>query len=121
LSGISRPELVARLAEVSHLTYVRQKNRDHGVPLQELSLEVTDHDRERAEDTVAELERLGVYPASGSAEPKATGSATGPASSEPGSEGHERAEASPPPTPEQQGKPVTDLWGRPLGSRRRRR
>jgi hypothetical protein len=45
---ISRDELVRRLAEVSHLTYVRQKNRDHGVPLSELSLQVTDHDRERA-------------------------------------------------------------------------
>ena len=42
---------------------MRQKNRDQGVPLDKLGVEVTDHDRERAEDTVAELERLGVYSA----------------------------------------------------------
>ncbi len=108
---MSRDELVRRLAEVSHLTDVRQKNRDHGVPLSELSLEVTDHDRERAEDTVAELERLGVYRESG----------VGP----------QRADPEPPPvaeptpseapasdSPRQQ---VTDLWGNPLASRRLRR
>lgn len=42
---------------------MRQKNRDQGVPLDKLGAEVTEHDRERAEDTVAELERLGVYSA----------------------------------------------------------
>ena len=55
-----RQELVRRLAEVSHDTWRRQKHRDHGVPLEELGLEVTDHDLERAEDTVKELERLGL-------------------------------------------------------------
>jgi hypothetical protein len=109
--SISRDELVRRLAEVSHLTYVRQKNRDHGVPLSELSLEVTDHDRERAEDTVAELERLGVYRRSwAGAQPaeRAPTQVTEPTPSE----------APATQSPRQQ---VTDLWGNPLSSRRRRR
>jgi hypothetical protein len=114
--SIPRDELVRRLAEVSHLSYVRQKNRDHGVPLSELSLEVTDHDRERAEDVVAELERLGVYRESG----------VGPSAAQ-------REEAGRPVEPEvepvadeadpgeKRRQPVTDLWGNPLGSRRRKR
>ena len=57
---MTRMELVRRLAEVSHATWLRQKHRDHGVPLEELDPEVTEHDRERAEDTVRELERLGL-------------------------------------------------------------
>ena len=115
MPGVSRAELVARLAEVSHLTYVRQKNRDHGVPLSELSLAVTDHDRERAEDTVAELERLGVYRgAQVAAEPAAR---IEPAPEPP--------EPQPPVDPEPgrsklTGEPVTDIWGQPLSSRRRR-
>jgi len=60
---VPRDELVDRLAAVSHRTWMRQKHRDQGVPLDELGTDVTDHDRERAEDTVAELERLGLYPA----------------------------------------------------------
>ena len=56
----SRDQLIERLAEVSHTTWRRQKHRDHGVPLEELGAAVTDHDRERALDTVVELERLGV-------------------------------------------------------------
>ena len=55
-----RADLVRRLAEISHLTWRRQKHRDHGVPLEELGVEVTDHDLERAEDTVQELQRLGL-------------------------------------------------------------
>ena len=58
---ISRDELIERLAEVSHGTWMRQKHRDQGVPVEELATAVSEHDRERAEDTVAELERLGVY------------------------------------------------------------
>lgn len=58
---ISRDELVERLAEVSHRSWMRQKHRDQGVPVEQLTPEVSEHDRERAEDTVAELERLGVY------------------------------------------------------------
>ena len=40
---------------------MRQKHRDQGVPLEEIPTAVTDHDLERAEDAVAELERLGLY------------------------------------------------------------
>ena len=58
---ISRDELVRRLAAVSHKTWMRQKHRDQGVPLEEIPTAVTDHDLERAEDAVAELERLGLY------------------------------------------------------------
>ena len=57
---IDRDELVRRLAEVSHATWMRQAHRDKGIPLEELAAEVTDHNLERAEDTVRELERLGV-------------------------------------------------------------
>jgi hypothetical protein len=59
---IARDELVRRLAAVSHETWMRQKHRDQGVALEELSSEVTDDDLERAEDAVMELERLGLYP-----------------------------------------------------------
>jgi hypothetical protein len=58
---LSRDELVRRLAAVSHKTWMRQKHRDQGVPLEEIPTAVTDHDLERAEDAVAELERLGLY------------------------------------------------------------
>jgi hypothetical protein len=57
---VTREELVERLADVSHTTWMRQKSRDQGVPYEELDQTVTGHDRQRAEDTVAELERLGV-------------------------------------------------------------
>jgi hypothetical protein len=111
-----RAELVARLAEVSHLTYVRQKNRDHGVPLSELSLGVTAHDRERAEDTVAELERLGVYREDVLAAEQAERVEPAPQPSE---------EPEPPLAPDEgrsklTGEPVTDIWGRPLSKRRQR-
>jgi hypothetical protein len=59
---ISRDELVRRLAVVSHETWMRQKHRDQGVRLERIPSDVTDHDIERAEDAVAELERLGLYP-----------------------------------------------------------
>ncbi len=104
--SINRDELVKRLAEVSHLSYVRQKNRDQGVPLEELTLDVTDHDRERAEDIIAELERLGVFQES--ALPR-----------EP--EHHEPPEAAAPPAPESKRQPLTDLWGNPITGRRGRR
>lgn len=114
MSAIPREELVRRLAEVSHLSYVRQKNRDQGVPLDELSLEVTDHDRERAEDAVAELERLGVYrtPADQASEDRELGTDDPP-----------RPPASEPPPPPERGRrrePVTDIWGTPLSERARR-
>ncbi len=93
---------------MSHLTYVRQKNRDHGVPLEELTLDVTDHDRERAEDTVAELERLGVYQESG-----------------PGQEPQDLESPEPPevgasPRRESKRQPLTDIWGNPITKRRGR-
>jgi hypothetical protein len=56
---ISRDELVGRFAAVSHETWMRQKHRDHGVPVERILSDMTDHDVERAEDAVAELERLG--------------------------------------------------------------
>jgi hypothetical protein len=59
---ISRSELVERLAAVSHESWMRQKHRDQGFPLDQLEPNVTDHDRERAEDAVAELERLRLFP-----------------------------------------------------------
>jgi hypothetical protein len=61
MTNITREELVERLAAVSHRTWMRQKHRDQGVPVDELGSEVTEHDRERAEDTVAELEVLGLF------------------------------------------------------------
>jgi len=62
---ISRDELVRRLAAVSHETWMRQKHRDQGLALEEIPSDVTNHDVEPAEDTVAELERLGLYPPPG--------------------------------------------------------
>jgi hypothetical protein len=59
---LTRDELVRRLAEVSHKTWIRQKVRDQGASEAVLSLDVHEHDLERAEDTVQELERLGVWP-----------------------------------------------------------
>jgi hypothetical protein len=93
---------------VSHLTYVRQKSRDHGVPLEDLTLEVTDHDRERAEDTVAELERLGVYrePSLGQQPDD--------------SDRSERPDTVASPPKQWKRQPVTDLWGNPITKRRRR-
>ena len=59
---ITRNELVKRLAEVSHETWIRQKVRDQGAREADLSAEVHEHDLERAETTVQELERLGLWP-----------------------------------------------------------
>ena len=57
---MTEESLVQRLAEISHDSWRRQKHRDHGVPLEDLGTEVTDHDVERAQDAVKELQRLGV-------------------------------------------------------------
>ena len=57
---MTEESLVQRLAEISHVTWRRQKHRDHGVPLEDLGTEVTDHDVERAQDAVQELQKLGV-------------------------------------------------------------
>jgi hypothetical protein len=59
---LTREQLVTRLAEVSHQTYIRQAVRDKGRDEADFSIDVTDHDLERAEDTVQELERLGIWP-----------------------------------------------------------
>jgi hypothetical protein len=59
---LTRDELVRRLAEVSHKTWIKQKVRDQGAREADLSVEVAEHDVERAEDTVQELERLGIWP-----------------------------------------------------------
>jgi hypothetical protein len=59
---ITREELVRRLAEVSHKSWIKQKVRDYGAVEPDLSTEVHEHDLERAEDTVRELERLGIWP-----------------------------------------------------------
>jgi hypothetical protein len=58
----SRDQLVHRLAEVSHKTWMAQKSRDHALDSDSLPSEVTDHDIERAEDIVEELKRLGILP-----------------------------------------------------------
>ena len=55
----TREHLVARLAEVSHETWMRQAERNKG--LRDLDPAIHPHDWERAEDTVRELERLGVF------------------------------------------------------------
>ena len=57
---MTEESLVQRLAEISHDSWRRQKHRDHGVPLEDLGTEVTDHDVERAQDAVKELQKLGV-------------------------------------------------------------
>jgi hypothetical protein len=59
---LTRDELVRRLAEVSHKIWIKQKVRDQGAREADLSVEVAEHDVERAEDTVQELERLGIWP-----------------------------------------------------------
>lgn len=59
---LTREALVRRLAEVSHKSWIKQKVRDYGAVESELSTQVHEHDLERAEDTVQELERLGVWP-----------------------------------------------------------
>jgi len=59
---LTREELVRRLAEVSHRSWIKQKVRDYGAVESDLSTEVHEHDLERAEDTVQELERLDLWP-----------------------------------------------------------
>jgi hypothetical protein len=53
-------ELVSLLAEVSHFTWMRQAARDKGCRYEALDPAPTEDDRERAEDIVAELERIGL-------------------------------------------------------------
>lgn len=58
---VARKELLEALARVSHETWRQQAHRDKGIAWEDLPEEVTDHDRERAEHTLRELERLGVW------------------------------------------------------------
>ena len=53
-------DLACLLAEVSHFTWMRQAARDKGLCYTQLDPTPTDHDRERAEETIAELERIGL-------------------------------------------------------------
>lgn len=55
---MTRAELVERLAEISHETYLRHRV-EAGDRLEDLSPGVHPHDQERAEEIVAELERIG--------------------------------------------------------------
>jgi hypothetical protein len=59
---LTRDELVQRLAAVSHRTWIKQKVRDQGAHEDDLPVEIAEHDLERAEDSVQELERLGIWP-----------------------------------------------------------
>jgi hypothetical protein len=59
---LTREGLVARLAEISHHTWMRQKERDQGAPRTTLDPAVSKHDLERSEDIVQELEQLGLWP-----------------------------------------------------------
>jgi hypothetical protein len=51
------PEIVRLLAEASHQTWMRQKERDQGVRREDLDPDVTAHDIERAEDALRVLEQ----------------------------------------------------------------
>jgi hypothetical protein len=59
---LTREELVRRLAEASHTSWMKQEREDLQEEIESLSEEITDHDLDRAEDTVQELERLGIWP-----------------------------------------------------------
>jgi hypothetical protein len=59
--ALSRSELITRLAEVSHFSWMRQAARDkQDVVYRELDPRPTQHDRERAKDALSELERVGL-------------------------------------------------------------
>jgi hypothetical protein len=60
MTPIPRDQLVEELAQVSHTTYMKQKARNEPKIEPADPNAVTDHDRERAEDTVTRLEELGV-------------------------------------------------------------
>ncbi len=62
MPNLDRDTLVRRLAEVSHATWIRQKVRDQATVEADLPVEIADHDLERAEDTVRELEGIGLWP-----------------------------------------------------------
>ena len=57
---LTRERLVAELAGVSHEMWMLHSIRDKGIDPAEVSEDISDHDRERAEHTVRRLEQLGV-------------------------------------------------------------
>lgn len=69
---MTRDELAEHLAEVSHRTWMRQHLADPEKAAREPNPDpaVTHHDRERAEDTVAALELLGILRAPAATEPR---------------------------------------------------
>ena len=59
-ANLSRERLVDELAAVSHDMWMLHSVRDKGMDPADVTEEVSDHDRERAEHTVRRLEELGV-------------------------------------------------------------
>jgi hypothetical protein len=59
---LTREELVERLADISHRTWMRHMVEDKGADEASLSPKAGRHDHERAEEIVQELELLGVWP-----------------------------------------------------------
>jgi predicted transcriptional regulator len=58
--AISRAQLVDELAAVSHEMWMLHSIRDKRMDPADVTAEVSDHDRERAEHTVRRLEQLGI-------------------------------------------------------------
>jgi hypothetical protein len=63
--SLTRQDLVDKLAAVSHKTWIRQIAIDQQKYRSTFSVQVTDYDRERAEDAVKRLEDLGIGPRTG--------------------------------------------------------
>jgi hypothetical protein len=57
---ITRKRLVAELAAVSHEMWMLHSIRDKQMDPAEVTEQVSDHDRERAEHSVRRLEQLGI-------------------------------------------------------------
>ncbi len=53
---LNRSEQLSLIAWVSHQTWMKQASRDKGIPIEKLSKEVSDGDKERAEDALNALE-----------------------------------------------------------------
>jgi hypothetical protein len=60
-ASLTEPELIERLAHVSHQTWMRQKKRNDGVVADPCDPAPTKHDYERARDIVGELGKLGLW------------------------------------------------------------
>jgi hypothetical protein len=59
--AFTHADLVERLAQVYHQTWMKQKKRHDGIVADPNDPTPTTHDYERAEDIVAELKRLGIW------------------------------------------------------------